>query len=242
MFVPILNKTIQTTVTLSTQKARLIGIALLSIATLSIFAISEGIRAMLISYDLTMLYISFVVGFILFTPLVSVVLHPFTKQPQQSDRREFRSTLLANIGLVLFVQCLFFLIWMTDAIAVYSIYVDQTSFLSQTFNIAGENKGEFSREFVIFNVFLGLFFSAISIVVGVVPCLFARIDNKGIIGNFIASFSFFKRTKLHLAWYALLITCSVLLPLMFIKYIFLISFPYALYIVTTKLSEQIMHN
>lgn len=205
-----------------------ISLGLLSVATVLIFAIAELIRNALNSYDIQSLYISFVAGFILFTPLVSLVLHPFAQRVDLSHSTSYVSTLMANIGLVVFVQFLFFLIWMTDAVALYSIYVDQTSFLAQAFNIQGENKGEFSEQFFVFNLVLAWLFSILSIVIGLVPCLIARIKNTGVIGNFVASFSFTKRNKGVIFGSALLLALAVLLPLLYAKYAFLMTFPVTL--------------
>ena len=110
------------------------------------------------------------------------------------------AVLIKNVGLVSLVQGLFFLIWMTDAIAVYSIYVDQDSFLAKAFNINRDNNVDFSSEFFLFNLFLGWLFSLLSLVLGVMPCLIARIDNNGVIKNFVTSFVIAKHHKVKLSF------------------------------------------
>ncbi len=201
------------------------GAVLLLFSTLIIFAIAESIRTALTAYDIGSLFISFCAGFILFTPLISLVLHPFAVRLVDPQDKSHKATLLANIGLVLFVQLLFFLIWMTDAVALYSMYVDQSSFLAQAFNIQGGTKGEFSQAFLVFNLVLAWLFSLLSIVLGLIPCLVARIKNQGVVGNIAAGFSYAKSHLGAIAAYALVISIGVLAPLLYAKYLFLLTFP-----------------
>lgn len=171
------------------------------------------------------MYVSFCAGFILFTPLVVLVLHPLIFVEKVDKTHSHFSVLMKNVGLVSLVQCLFFLIWMTDAIAVYSIYVDQNSFLAKAFNINRENSADFSTEFLWFNLFLAWFFSLLSLVLGVMPCLIARIDNNGVVKNFVAGFSFAKKYKAKFAFAAFALAGSTLMPLLYMKYLFIFSFP-----------------
>ncbi|WP_286266650.1 hypothetical protein [Thalassotalea atypica] len=217
---------------------QLLSYSLLLLATVFIFAIAESIRLMLESYELNSLYVSFCTGFILFVPLVSIVLHPFVVKDAKEFDRSYLSTLLANIGLVIFVQFLFFLIWITDAIAVYSMYVDQSSFLAQAFNISSESKGDFSQQFYVVNLLLAWFFALLSIVIGLLPCLVARLNNQGVIGNFVASFRLAKSCKLAMLGYALVLSLSVMLPLIYAKYVFLLTFPVSLYWLFMNISSR----
>ncbi len=196
----------------------------LLMATCIIFAIAEYIRAMLLSYELTAMFISFVVGFILFIPLVSLVLHPLvTVRAQQGQAKN--SSVFANAGIALVVQILFFLIWITDAISLYSLYVDQTSFLAKVFNISGDKLSNMGEEFYWLNLFLAWLFALLSILIGLFPCLIARIDNRGVVASFIASFGYAKKHKALFSAFALLVALAVIVPLLYAKYLFLLSFP-----------------
>lgn len=208
------------------QSGKALSYGLLIICSLGIFAIAEVIRFYLNAYELNSMFISFCAGFILFVPFVSLVLHPlaysiFGKQLKHSS-------IWANVGLVVVVQMVFFLIWMTDAIAVYSIYVDQTSFLAKAFNITGDNKADLSSEFYWANLVLAWGFAYLSLVVGVVPCLIARGNPQGIVGNVVAAFSFMKKAKTLFLLCSLAIALSVVMPLLYFPYLFLISFPITL--------------
>jgi len=153
---------------------KVVSYGLVFFASLAIFFISQVIQFYLGAYELTTMYISFCAGFILFIPLVSLVLHPLLINKEgKSDTFHF-STLFANIGLVCVVQFLCFLIWMTDAIALYSLYVDQNSFLSKVFDIQTQARGDMTFEFYVFNFVLAWLFSLLSMIVGVLPCLIAR--------------------------------------------------------------------
>lgn len=207
-------------------------------ASLVIFFISQLIQFYLGSYEFTTMYISFCAGFILFIPLVSLVLHPLLVNKEGKRETFHFSDLLANIGLVCVVQFLCFLIWMTDAIALYSLYVDQNSFLAKVFDIKTQARGDMTFEFYCFNFVLAWVFALLSMIVGIMPCLIARLDNLGVVGNFVASFSFFKRNKAMLCFYALLITGSVLLTLLYAKYLFLIVFPVVLVWIFTNLNKS----
>ena len=101
---------------------------LILLASIIIFAIAQVIERFLYSYELSSMYISFCAGFILFTPLVSLALHPLLLVNTDKNHQSKTTGLLVNVGLVAVVQGAFFLIWMTDAIAIYSIYVDANSF------------------------------------------------------------------------------------------------------------------
>ena len=57
-------------------KNRMVSGLLLMVASLLIFTIAQTIETLLIEYELSSMYISFCAGFILFIPLVSLVLHP----------------------------------------------------------------------------------------------------------------------------------------------------------------------
>jgi len=221
-----------------TNKA--ISYGLLFFFALMIFFISEVIRTMLVSYELETMYVSFCAGFILFIPLVSLILHPLVFSKENQGYQFHLSAFLKNIGLVLIIQFVFFIIWMTDAIAIYSIYVDQTSFLAKIFNINTENRTDFSQQFYWANLILACFFALISLIVGVLPCLIARINNKGIVNNFVTAFSFAKNNKKTLMMYAVLLAISVVLPLLYVSYLFLITFPIALKIVFFQLSSQFL--
>ncbi len=208
-------------------KNRIISATLLVIATLLIFAIAQTIEALLIAYELSSMYISFCAGFILFIPLVSLVLHPLLFNDVE-DKQAQKSTLIMNVGLVMVVQGLFFLIWMTDAIAIYSMYVDSNSFLAKAFNINSDNKGTFSKEFFWANLLLAWLFSFLSLVVGLLPCLIARLKNLGVVGNFVSAFQFAKVNKFSLTVYAFYLAFSAVIPLMYAKYLFIVLFPLTL--------------
>jgi hypothetical protein len=215
-----------------------VSYSLVFLASLVIFFISQVIQFYLGAYNFTTMYISFGAGFILFIPLVSLVLHPLLLNKKgKRETFQFRD-LLANIGLVCVVQFLCFLIWITDAIALYSIYVDQNSFIAKVFDIKTKAKGDMTFEFYCFNFVLAWVFALLSMVVGILPCLIARLDNFGVVGNFVAAFSFAKRLKFTLYLYALLIASSVLLPLLYAKYLFLVLFPMTLVWVFTRLNES----
>ena len=64
-------------------------------------------------------------------------------------------------------------------------------------------------------------------IVDVLPCFIARLDNFGLVGGFVAAFAFAfaKSQLLVMCLYALLIVSSVLLPLLYEKYLFLLIFP-----------------
>ncbi|NMP32710.1 hypothetical protein HII17_14200 [Thalassotalea sp. M1531] len=209
-------------------KRRVVSYGLLFIATFLIFAIAEGIRTLLDSYDLNAMFISFCAGFILFVPLVSLVLHPIILVDPENNKLRCKSTLMANIGLVFVVQVLFFLIWMTDAIALYSMYVDNSSFLAKAFNVSSESNSDLSVEFFWFNLLLAWLFALLSISIGLLPCLIARIKNRGTVGNFVASIGYAKANKLLFSCYSLIIALSVVIPLLYAKYLFLLAFPIAL--------------
>jgi hypothetical protein len=208
-------------------KNRIISATLLIIASLLIFAIAQTIETLLIEYELSSMYISFCAGFILFIPLVSLVLHPLLFNDVE-DKQAQKSTLMMNVGLVMVVQGLFFLIWMTDAIAIYSMYVDSNSFLAKAFNISSDHKGAFSKEFFWANLLLAWFFSLLSLVVGLLPCLIARLKNLGVVGNFVSAFQFAKVNKLSLIVYAFYLAFSAVMPLMYAKYLFIVLFPLTL--------------
>jgi len=136
------------------------------------------------------------------------------------------------------VQFLCFLIWITDAIALYSLYVDQHSFLAKVFDIKTQARGDMTFEFYCFNFALAWLFALLSLVIGVLPCLIARLHNYGVVGDFVASFSFAKKHKAALCLYAFLIAITVLLPLLYAKYLFLIIFPVVLVLVFTRLNKS----
>lgn len=208
-------------------KNRIVSGLLLMIASLLIFTIAQTIETLLIEYELSSMYISFCAGFILFIPLVSLVLHPLLFNDVE-DKLARKSALIKNVGLVIVVQGLFFLIWITDAIAIYSIYVDSNSFLAKAFNISSDNKGTFSKEFFLANLLLAWLFSFLSLVVGLLPCLIARLKNLGVVGNFVSAFQFAKVNKLQLTVYAFYLAFSAVIPLMYANYLFIILFPLTL--------------
>lgn len=217
---------------------KLLSYGMVIFASLVIFSISQAIAFYLQAYELNKMYISFAAGFILFVPLVSLVLHPLLINKNGRQETFHLSSLLANIGLVCVVQFLCFLIWITDAIALYSLYVDQNSFLAQVFDINTQAKGDMTFEFYCFNFILAWFFALLSITIGVLPCLIARLDNLGVVGDFVAAFSFAKRHKLQLAVFAMLLATSVLLPLLYAKYLFLLLFPSILVFIFTRLNKS----
>ncbi len=220
---------------------KIISYSLLFFATIAIFFISQVIQLYLATYDLDATYISFCAGFILFIPLVSLVLHPLLIN-HEGKQETFRfSTLLTNIGLVCVVQFLFFLIWMTDAIALYSLYVDQNSFLAKVFDIQTQARGDMTFEFYCFNFALAWFFAVLSLVIGVLPCLIARLHNYGVVGDFVTAFSFTKKHKLVVSVYALLISIAVLLPLLYAEYLFILFFPIALSVIFTRLNKEYLN-
>ena len=215
----------------------LLSISLLIAFTLFIFFMSEFIRHQLAEYELNSIFISFCTGFILFVPLVSLILHPMIFVSEENKKLRTVKTLLANIGLVFVVQFLFFIIWITDAIAVYSIYVDQTSFLAKAFNITSENRSDLSVEFYWFNLILAWVFALLSLVVGLMPCLIARIKNKGVVDNFVASFKFARRNKVIFLFSSFLIVLSVVFPLLYLNFLFIPLFPLILTLVIVKLGK-----
>jgi hypothetical protein len=210
---------------------------LLIFATIAIFSISQVIQFYLAAYELDAMYISFCAGFILFIPLVSLVLHPLLINKEGKQETFHFSTLLANIGLVCVVQFLCFLIWMTDAIALYSLYVDQNSFLAKVFDIKTQARGDMTFEFYCFNFALAWLFSLLSLIIGVLPCLIARIHNYGVVGNFAVAFSFAKKNKAVVSIYAILISATVLLPLLYAKYLFLLVFPMVFVAIFIRLNK-----
>ena len=215
-----------------------VSYGLVFFASLVIFFISQVIQFYLSAYNLSLMYISFTAGFILFIPLVSLVLHPLlVNRAGQRETFHIRA-LLANIGLICVVQFLCFLIWITDAITLYSLYVDQNSFLAKVFAINTEARGDLTFEFYCFNFVLAWLFSLLSMIVGVLPCLIARLDNLGLVGDFVAAFSFAKSQLLVMSLYALLIVSAVLLPLLNAKYLFLLVFPVVLVVIFTRLNKD----
>lgn len=225
----------------SLPPVKIISYGLLIIATLIIFSLSEVIRYYLSSYALNAMFLSFCSGFILFIPLVSLVLHPifFSKDSDLAPLK--MSAFLGNIGLVVVVQFLCFLIWMTDAVALYSIYVDQNSFLAKAFNIKFAARSDLSLEFYWFNLVLAYFFALLSLVIGILPCLISRIRNTGVVGNFVSAFVFSKHHKRQLLLYSFIFVCSVVLPLLYFKYLFLLCFPLVLLIVFAKLKQEYLN-
>ena len=183
------------------------------------------------------MFISFCAGFILFIPLVSLLLHPVILVDPKNQPLRCKSTLLGNIGLAFVVQVLFFLIWMTDAIALYSMYVDNTSFLAKMFNIASSTEGDLSTEFYWFNILLAWLFALLSLTIGLLPCLIARIKNISIVGNFVASMAYAKQNKGLFSCYALVIALSVVMPLLYAKYLFLLVFPVTLLLVVRSVGQ-----
>lgn len=216
----------------------MVSYGLVFLASLVIFFISQVIQFYLGSYNFTTMYISFCAGFILFIPLVSLVLHPLLLNKEGKRETFHFSDLLANIGLVCVVQFLCFLIWITDAIALYSIYVDQNSFLAKVFDIQTQARNDMTFEFYCFNFALAWVFALLSMIVGILPCLIARLDNFGVVGNFVSALSLAKRNKAAFCLYALLIASSVLLPLLYAKYLFLVLFPLILVWVFIRLNEK----
>lgn len=220
------------------KSEKTLSYSLLVCSSLMIFFISQVIHAYLAEYELNTMYISFCAGFILFIPLVSLVLHPLIIN-DKGERDTFHfSALFANVGLVCVVQFLCFLIWMTDAIALYSLYVDQNSFLAKAFDIQTQAKGDMTFEFYIFNFVLAWFFALLSVVLGVLPCMIARLNNYGVVGDFVASFSFAKNNKILLSLYAFSISITVLLTLLYSKYLFVLMFPVVLVVIFTHLNKK----
>lgn len=217
---------------------KIVSYGLVFFASLVMFFISQVIQFYLGAYNLTTMYISFCAGFILFIPLVSLVLHPLLLNKEGKKETFHFRTLLANIGLVCVVQFLCFLIWITDATVLYSLYVDQNSFLSKVFEIKAQSQGDMTVEFYAFNFVLAWVFALLSMVVGVLPCLIARLDNYGVVGDFVAAFSFAKKHKGLMCLYALLIASSVLLTLLYAKYLFLVLFPTVLVWVFLQLNKK----
>lgn len=203
----------------------LVSYLLLMLSTIGIFIIAEVIRAYLAEYELNSMYISFCVGFILFTPLVSLLLHPLLFSTLVPQVRSPISIMLKNIGLVMLVQCLFFLIWMTDAIAVYSIYVDQNSFLAKAFNITTNNRTDLTNHFYWGNLLLAWLFALLSLVIGVLPCLIAQLNDQGVVKNFALAISFTKQNKILFLLYSCVIALAIVIPLLYANYLFLACFP-----------------
>ena len=75
-------------------------------------------------------------------------------------------------------------------------------------------------------------------IVGVLPCLIARLDNLGLVGDFVAAFSFAKSQLLVISLYALLNVNAVLLLLLYAKYLFLLIFPVVLMVIFTRLNKD----
>ncbi|MGB1198450.1 MAG: hypothetical protein ACPG46_05340 [Thalassotalea sp.] len=220
------------------NKSHIISYCLLMLSTFCIFAIAEFIRSYLITYQLSSMFISFCVGFILFTPLVSILLHPLLFNNLIIKQRSGLNIMLKNIGLVMVVQCLFFLIWITDAIAVYSIYVDQHSFLAKAFNMNNVNSTNYSVSFYWGNLLLAWLFAWLSLAIGVMPCLIAQLNNKSVVQNFIASLSFAKRYKCFFLLCAFLLACAVVLPMLYAHYLFFVCFPLVLTLIFTRLATR----
>jgi hypothetical protein len=216
---------------------KLASYSLLIIAIFIIFLIAQSIKFYLNKYDLDSMYISFCAGFVCFIPLISLILHPIIFIDSNKNEKSNLAILLANASLVMVVQALFFLIWMTDAIAIYSIYVDQNSFLAKAFDITSERHGDLSVQFYWVNIFLACLFAWLSLIIGVMPCLIARVDNKGVVKNFVASFSFAKRFKLKFFLSAVVIALAAIMPLLYLNYMFLISFPLILTTVVLHLAQ-----
>ena len=223
-------------------KNKCLSALLILLASGGIFAIAQIIEQLLIQYGLEAMYISFCAGFILFTPLVSLALHPLLLTNTDGCNEIKTSALIVNIGLVVIVQGLFFLIWMTDAIAVYSIYVDSHSFLANAFNINSENNVNFSQEFYWMNLLLAWLFSFLSITAGLLPCLIARMKNLGVVGNFVSAFTFAKKHKLTLARYAFYLAFSVVMSLVYVKYLFIILFPMTLAWIFIAMSKSYLES
>jgi hypothetical protein len=222
------------------SKNSVISGVLLMLASLIIFVIAQTIESVLTSYSLSAMYVSFCAGSILFIPLVSLVLHPliWCGTTKVNVRK---SALMMNVGLVMVVQGLFFLIWITDAVAIYSIYVDSNSFLAKAFNITSHCKGSFSKEFYWVNLLLAWLFSVLSLVVGLLPCLIARLKNLGVVGNFVSAFQFAKVNKLMLAFSSLCLAFSIVVPLLYASYLFLLLFPLTLYWVFLNISNHYLN-
>ncbi|GHE79019.1 hypothetical protein GCM10011501_03680 [Thalassotalea profundi] len=199
---------------------------LLILSTIAILFIAELIRSYLIEYELGSMFISFCVGFILLTPLVSLLLYPLLLSSGLKQVPSPFYMMLKNIGLVLLVQLLFFFIWMTDAIAVYSIYVDQDSFLAKALNI-NNFRADLSQEFYWGNLILACVFSLISLVIGVLPCLVAQLNNQGVVRNFVISITFANHNKVLFVVYACILAAIIVLPLLYTPFLFLLCFPIA---------------
>ena len=195
------------------------------LATMGIFIIAEVIRYYLVKFELNAMFISFCVGFILFMPLISILLHPLLYFKHSTKQHSPFRIILKNLGLVMVVQCLFFLIWITDAIAIYSIYVDQHSFLAKAFNINNVNNVDLSVPFYWGNLLLAVLFSWLSLVLGVMPCLIAQLNDQGVIKNFSRSFSFAKQYKGVFLLCAITIGLVTMLSLLHFNYLFLLAFP-----------------
>lgn len=222
-------------------KSRGISAVLLVVASALIFIIAQVIEAWLEELELSSMYISFCAGFILFIPLVSLTLHPLLSTELKSSESTL-SKLMLNVGLVLLVQGLFFLIWITDAIAIYSIYVDSNSFLAKAFNITSETTGNFSTEFFWVNLVLAWLFSLLSLVIGLLPCLVASVKNLGVVGNFVSAFQIAKRSKLKLLLYSFSLACSVVFTLLYANHLFLLVFPLSLLWVFIELTKIMIKN
>ena len=223
-------------------KNRGLSALLILLASGGIFSIAQVIEQLLIGYGLEAMYVSFCAGFILFTPLVSLALHPLLLSNIDELNKAKATSLIVNIGLVAIVQGLFFLIWMTDAIAVYSIYVDSQSFLANAFNINSVNVANFSQEFYWMNLLLAWLFSFLSITAGLLPCLIARVKNLGVVGNFVSAFTFAKKNKLTLARYAFYLAFSVIMSLMYAKYLFILLFPVTLTWIFITISRRYLQS
>lgn len=221
-----------------TLKNSLLSGFLLLLASIVIFAISQAIELLLESYELTSVYISFCAGFILFTPLVSLALHPLLSVNAELDNKIKAQGLIVNIGLVTVVQGLFFLIWMTDAIAIYSIYVDGNSFLAKAFNINSKKVEDFSQTFYWINILLAWLFSFLSLAIGLLPCLIARLKNLGVVGNFVSAVKFAKQYKLTLAIFSFCLALSVVMPLMYANSLFILMFPITLSLIFIALTKR----
>jgi len=221
--------------------AKFISYGLLIFATLVIFFIAQAIQLSLANYKLDTMYIAFCAGFILFIPLVSLVLHPLLLNVEGRQEIFHFYTLLSNIGLVCVVQFLCFLIWITDAIALYSLYVDQNSFLATVFDIQAKAQGDMTFEFYCFNFVLAWLFALLSLVIGVLPCLIARLHNYGVVGDFVAAFSFSKQNKLAMSLYAMCLCITVLVSLLYAKYLFLLLFPVVLSGIFSQLNKRYLH-
>ncbi len=216
---------------------QLISYVMLIFATLFIFTIAEVIRFYLSAYELDSMFVSFCAGFILFVPFVSLLLHNLVI-PNNIENRSSTKGIWANIGLVVVVQCLFFLIWITDAVAVYSIYVDQNSFLAKAFNITSANHVDLSMEYYWANLLLAWFFSWLSLAIGVLPCLVARLNNQGLVSNVVLGFSYAKQQAKQVILFALLIALSVVLPLLYAKYLFILVFPLIITLTFIQMSKN----